>query len=105
MTKFVTDIGSIEINKTKSGVMVISTTNTHEVGISIPNNRIFAFIDRWFFENKNESIEVNIKSNKIVITITTNFKTIQHTTIKISRDKWNEIESEIRRIHETINSN
>lgn len=102
MSKFQTDIGFIEINKTKSGIMVISNTNTHEIGISIPNNRIFAFIDRWFFENKNESIEVNVKSNKIVITITTNFKTIQHTTIKMSRNTWNEIESEIRRIHENF---
>ena len=96
--KYQTSTGTIEPIKTSKGVLVklINKSTNHEVGITIPKSSILSFLRRWFYMGSHESIGVMIKDNRIVLTITVNFKHEQHIITTVSKMAWLKIDSEIR---------
>jgi hypothetical protein len=97
--KRTTSTGTIEIIKTKPGILIrlFTKSTNHEIGITIPNKIIWSFTRRWFFQGSNESIELIVKGDNIIIQITTNFGHGDiHSSTTISRSTWSEIENEIK---------
>lgn len=93
-----TSTGNLEIKHRDDKVMIIltNTTTQHEVGISIPKTHIWTFVNRRFFEGANESIEILVKGDKILINLTLNFKNEIHISTSVTREAWSKIESEIK---------
>ena len=96
--KYPTTTGSIEPIKTSKGVLIriLNKSTNHEVGITIPKSHITSFLRRWFYIGSHESIGVMVKDNKILLTITVDFKHEQHIVTSVSRSTWSQIESEIK---------
>lgn len=100
MGKFETYIGILKVIKTEIGIQIRSFNRStkREVGILIPRSHLWSFLNRRYFEGSNESIEILVKSKRIVINITTNFNRKMTSTITISQSTWEQIESEIKEI-------
>ena len=93
-----TSTGTIEIIKTDHGslIRIFNESTKHEVGITIPRTHIWSFLNRRFFGGSNESIEILVKNNRILIHITLNFDKEINILTTVSKSIWNQIESEIR---------
>lgn len=99
--KRITSTGTIEILKTKLGILIrlFNESTNREIGITIPNNIIWSFTRHWFFQGSNESIALIVKDDNIIIQTTTNFgRGNVHSSTTVSRSTWSEIESEIKRM-------
>ena len=90
---YTTSNGYLEITEHNDtiGISIISD-NTLE--INLPKSHITALLNRRYYSNPNESIEIIVKDSFIVITLAKNYK-YKSTTI-VTFDTWFKIENEIR---------